>query len=146
MPPRNRLVASIDATTNIHNLAFGTRGGHSFGQQTLVYGAAIAWNLLLGTHGIVTVTDGNAFAFSAPTFGATAFSAVAPFTSMQGLTIRLTIRNASGGALGAGTFNAIFKTSGNASATATGNSRSYDFEWNGSNFIEIFRGANDVAN
>lgn len=140
------LVQSADAVSGFHRLAFGTRGGHSYQQQTLTYAASVAWALGSGTMGIVSVTDNVAFVIAAPTLNGTALSAVAPFTSMQGLSIILTIRNTSGGAHGAGTWNAIFKTSGNVPAIATGNSRSFCFIWNGSNFIEMFRTAADVAN
>lgn len=110
-------------------------------QQTLTYGAAITFEVSTGTHGIVTITDAVAFVMSAPTVGG-----VAPTADMAGMRIRYTWRNTSGGAHGAGTFNAIFKTSGALAAIATGFNRTYEFEWNGTNWIEIFRGAADVAN
>lgn len=140
------LAASADAVSNFIRLHFGTRGGANFVQQTLTYGASIAWALGSGLHGIVTITDANAFVLAAPTFQGVAFSAVAPFTSMQGLQIKLTYKNTSGGAHGAGTFNAIFKTSGNFAAVATGFNRTLCFEWDGSNFVEQWRTAADVAN
>lgn len=140
------LAVSADARTGFPTLTPGTRGGTGYVQQTLTYGPSIAWELRSGLHGIVTITDAVAFVLAAPTFGGVALSAVAPFTSMAGLRIALTYRNTSGGAHGAGTFNAIFKTSGNFAAIATATNRTICFEWNGANFIELWRTAADVAN
>lgn len=140
------LVSAADAVSNFETLGIGTRGGGNFVQQTLTYGASVAWALGSGLFGIVSVTDNVAFAIAAPTLGGVALSAVAPFTSMQGLAIVLRIRNTSGGAHGAGTFNAIFKTAGAVPAIATGNSRCFAFAWDGSNFVETFRSAADIAN
>lgn len=126
----------------------GTKGATSESQQTLTYGAAIAFEVQSGNHGIVTVTDGVAFVFSAPTYGGVAFAALSASVALAlaGYRIRLTIRNTSGGAHGAGTFNAAFKTAGAVAAIATANNRSMEFEWNGANWIEQWRGAADVAN
>jgi hypothetical protein len=104
---------------------------------TLTYGAAIAIDASLGDHFVVSVTDAVAFAFGAPTN---------PPPTGKEQVIYITVRNTSGGAHGAGTWNAIFKTAGNVTATATGFSRTYAFRWNGTNWVEIFRTAADVAN
>lgn len=140
------LVVSADAVSGFETLKPGTRGGANFQAQTLVYAPAVLFPIDLGLQGIVSVTDAVAFAFSPPTLGGVALSAVAPFLSMGGLILKLTIRNTSGGAHGAGTFNAIFKTAGAVPAIANGSSRSFEFAWNGSNWVEQFRGAADVAN
>lgn len=103
----------------------------------LVYGPSIAVDASAGNQFVVTVTDGVAFAFANPTF---------PPGTTFGQQITITIRNASGGALGAGTFGTAYKVSGNVAATTTGNSRTIAFVWNGTNWIEIFRTAADVAN
>lgn len=104
---------------------------------TLTYAPVIAVDVSLGNHFQVTVTDGVAFAIGAPTN--------TPPTGKAQL-IFITIRNGSGGAHGAGTFNAIFKTSGAVPAIANGNSRTFAFRWNGTNWVEVFRTAADVAN
>lgn len=111
--------------------------------SALVYGPAIALNAALGNEFVVTVTDAVAFAFSAPLFNGVALSATIPGFN-QTITIR--IRNASGGAHGAGTFNAIFKTAGAVPAIADTNSRVFQFRWNGTNWVETFRSAADIAN
>lgn len=104
---------------------------------TLTYGPSIAVDASLGNQFVVTVTDAVAFAIAAPTN-------TVPTGFGQQITI--TIRNASGGAHGAGTFNAVFKTSGAVPAIATGFSRSFSFRWNGTNWVELWRTAADVAN
>lgn len=104
---------------------------------TLTYGASIAIDASLGNDFVVSVTDAVAFAFAAPTN--------TPPSGMDQI-ITITIRNTSGGAHGAGTFNAVFKTSGNVPAIATGNSRTIAFRWNGTNWVELYRTAADVAN
>lgn len=80
----------------------------------------------------------------------TAFTVAAP-TAQSGTTIRngqrftLRIKNASGGALGAITWNAIYKMS-TWTNPANATSRSVTFEYNGTNWIEINKTAADVAN
>lgn len=124
----------------------GSRGANGFIQQTIVQAATINLEFRSGNHGIVTLTTNAAFVIGAPTFSATAMSAIAPFTLWGGLRLRYTIKNTSGGAHGAGTFAAIFKVSANWSATATANNRTMEFEWDGTNWVEQWRTAADVAN
>lgn len=104
---------------------------------TVVYGVAPIINAALGNEFVVTVTDAVAFAFGVP---------LNPPAAGLDQVIVLTIRNASGGAHGAGTFNAIFKTSAAVPAIANANSRSFCFRWNGVNWVEFYRTAADVAN
>lgn len=104
---------------------------------TLTYGPSIAIDASLGNLFVVTITDAVAFVTAAPTNP--------PASGSQ--TITITYRNASGGAHGAGTFNAVFKTvAAPFPAIANGNSRSVQFRWNGTNWVETFRSAADVAN
>lgn len=105
--------------------------------NVLAYGVAPIIDASLGNDFIVTVTDGVAFVFGVPLN-------TAPTGFDQ--TINLTISNASGVPHGAGSFNAIFKTSAAVPAIATGFSRTFSFRWNGTNWVEIFRTAADVAN
>ena len=107
------------------------------GPTVLVYGPAIALDASLGNIFQVTVTDGVAFAFSAPTNPPAA-------TFDQEIAIR--IINASGGAAGVGTWNAAFKTDGNVPAIANGFSRTFGFIWDGAHWIETYQSAADVAN
>lgn len=103
---------------------------------TLTYGASIAVDASLGNVFQVVITDANAFAFADPTN---------PPSASEGQRITFLVTNSSGGAHGAGTFGAAYKTAGNFPATATGKQRAIVFEWNGVNWIEVTRGAADVA-
>lgn len=104
---------------------------------TLTYGPSIAVDVSLGNLFVVTITDAVAFVTAAPTNP--------PASGSQVMTI--TYRNASGGAHGAGTFNAVFKTQATAfPAIANGQSRSIMFRWNGTNWVELWRSAADIAN
>ena len=81
----------------------------------------------------ITATDGVAFTINAP---------LNPATGKQ---ITFVIRNTSGGALGAITWNAVFKMPAFTSP-ATANSRSITFQYDGTNWVEMYRGAADVPN
>ncbi len=105
---------------------------------TLTYGPSIAIDAALGNLFVVTITDAVAFVTAAPTN---------PPSGTDSELITITYRNASGGAHGAGTFNAVFKTVATPfPAIANGFSRSIQFRWNGTNWVETFRSAADVAN
>lgn len=105
---------------------------------TAVYGANIAIDASLGDDFVVTITDNVAFTIAAPNN--------TPPTGYDQV-INLTFRNASGGAHGAGTFNAIYKTAAAGfPAIATGFSRTFTFRWNGTNWVEWYRSAADIAN
>lgn len=105
---------------------------------TLTYGPSIAVDASLGNLFVVTITDAVAFVTAAPTN---------PPAGSAAQVITITYRNASGGAHGAGTFNAVFKTVATPfPAIANGFSRSITFRWNGTNWVELYRTAADVAN
>lgn len=105
---------------------------------TLTYGPSIAVDAALGNLFVVTITDAVAFVTAAPTN---------PPTGSDSQVITITYRNASGGAHGAGTFNAVFKTQATPfPAIANGQSRSIMFRWNGTNWVELWRSAADIAN
>lgn len=104
---------------------------------TVTYSAAPVVDLSQGNHFVMTITDNVAFVFGAPTN--------TPTTGEQFWTI--TCRNTSGGAHGAGTWNAVFKTQATVfPAIATGFSRTIAFIWNGTNHVECWRSAADIAN
>lgn len=107
------------------------------GLVTLTYGPIIAIDASLGNEFVVTVTDAVAFAFDAPTNP--------PPTGMS-QSIAITVRNAAGVNNGAGTWNAVFKTAGNVPTITTAFSRTFAFRWNGTNWVETFRSAANVAN
>lgn len=112
--------------------------GGTQGILTVVpYSAAPVMDVSLGNEFVMTITDAVAFVLGVPTN---------PPPAGKDQVIMLTYRNASGGAHGAGTFNAIFKVSANLAAVANNNSRTIAFRWNGVNWVEIWRTAADVAN
>lgn len=100
-------------------------------------GPLAAMDASQGSAFVLTVTDNVAYTIPAPT----------P-TPISGFSQRLllTIRNTAGVALGAATFNAVFKLGAAWTNPGTGNSRSIEFRWNGTNWVETFRSAADVAN
>lgn len=104
--------------------------------STLTYGAAIAVDASLGNEFVVTITDAVAFVLSNPTN--------APSSGDQ--IIIVTFKNGSGGAHGAGTFDTLYKTSGNLAAIANAKNRSIAFRWDGTNWVELWRTAADVSN
>lgn len=104
---------------------------------TVTYSAAPVIDASLGNDFQMTITNNTALVVGAPINP--------PASGCQ--VISFTIRNASGGAHGALTWNAIFKTQATAfSAVANGFSRTVFFRWNGVNWVELVRTAADVAN
>lgn len=105
---------------------------------TVTYGVAPVIDASLGNLFVMTITDAVAFVFAAPT------NTPAAGESQE---IVLTVKNGSGGAHGAGTWNAVFKTQATVfPAIANGNSRSIRFRWDGTNWVELWRSAADIAN
>lgn len=105
-------------------LAHLASAGVGGGTQNVVYSASMTPNAALGNHWRITATNGVAFTINAPT------------NPVAGVRVTLTIRNTSGGALGAATFNAAFKTAGYA-APATGFSASAEFIYDGANWVQV---------
>lgn len=106
--------------------------------STITYSATPTLDAALANDFVCTITDNVAFVVAAPLN-----------TPPTGFTqeISITFRNASGGAHGAGTWNAVFLTQATAfAAIADGFSRTIFFRWNGTNWVELVRTAADVAN
>lgn len=97
------------------------------------YGATVTVDATTGDTFIITATNG------------TAFTIAAPLTPTNGQVATFTIRNASGGALGAITWNAVFKMPAFTSP-ANGNSRSVTFHFDGTNWVQRYQSAADVPN
>jgi hypothetical protein len=118
-----------------------TNGAREVGPLTTVaYSAAPIIDASLGNFFVMTITNGTALVVGAPTNPPSAAGTV-------GQLIWFTVKNASGGAHGALTWNAVFKTQATAfSAVATGFSRTVAFRWDGTNWVEVVRTAADVAN
>lgn len=105
----------------------------SVGIVNETYSASITPNLRFGNIQYITVTNGTAFTINAPT------------NAISGTKLTLTLRNTSGGAMGAVTWDAVFKLAAWTSP-ANGFSRSITFYYNGTNWIEKSRTAADVPN
>lgn len=114
------------------------RGGVIAGQRVLMtYSASMTPDSTMGNIFVVTATNGTAFTINAP-------PAVTP-TPGIGQRIVFLIRNTSGGALGVATWNAIYKMTA-WTQPANGFSRSIEFYFDGTNWVEYARGAADVPN
>jgi lysophospholipase L1-like esterase len=124
------LAYKIDGT---NNNVFQPENGFAQRQRTLTYSASMTGDISLCNQLVVTASNGTAFTVNAPA------------NSTPGQRWTLTIRNASGGALGAATFGAAFKM---ASWTnpANGFSRSIDFIYDGTNHVECSRTTADIPN
>jgi hypothetical protein len=101
--------------------------------NTVTYSASMTIDAATGNSFTITATDGTAFTINAPTNPAT------------GEKITVTLRNASGGALGAATWNAVFKMAAWTNP-ANANSRSIEFRYDGTNWVEVSRTPADVPN
>lgn len=106
--------------------AFGAVGALPFGATITPSAKTTSALLIVATSGI-------------------AFAIAAPLNVVSGQTLLFTIKNTSGGALGAATWNAIYKLAAWTNP-ATGNSRSITFLYNGVNLIEVSRTTTDVPN
>lgn len=98
------------------------------------YGANITISTTGGNWFRVTVTDNAAHQFNSPT------------QNNAGQMITITERNTSGAPIATATFGAAYKLGAAWVAPATGFSRSITFWCDGTNWIEVFRTAADVAN
>ena len=120
---------TINAVGNIHK-----NGSSLTGREVITYSASMTPNQRNGASHTITATNGTAFTINAPT------------NSVDGDIVTIIIRNTSGGALGVATFNASYKLGAAWTQPANGNSRTIQFLYNGTNWVEISRTAADVAN
>lgn len=100
---------------------------------TLAYGGTISTDASRGNNFIITITNASSHTISAPT------------NPISGQVINYTLRNASGGAAGTASWNAVFKLAAWTQA-ANGFSRSITFRYDGTNWIEISRTTADIPN
>lgn len=105
----------------------------SLSRMAPTYGTTVNIDASAGNLFDISATDGVPFTIAAPT------------NPTDGQRITITIQNTSGGALGAVTWNAVFKMAAWTSP-ATANSRSIDFKYNGTNWVEVCRTTVDVPN
>lgn len=94
----------------------------------------ISWTVANGNFLLLTLTSNAVYTLNAVTTGL-----------RVGQLVYLTVRNAIGGAAGAMTLGAAFKGSA-VTQPANGFSRSYIFQWNGTNLVEVAKAVADVPN
>lgn len=126
--------AGDQMTLCVNGGTVGIGGRVSNARVTPAYGVTVTIDASAGNEFVITPNNGVAFTISSPTNVYT--------SAGQRITIR--IRNTTGGALGAVTWGATFKLSAWTNP-ASGNSRSKDFQHDGSNWIEC-RSDVDVPN
>lgn len=107
-----------------------TQQGITFDNVTVT--SPITWDAALGNYLILTLTSNAAYTLDLTTT-----------TLRRGQRLVLTVRNLTGVAAGAMTFAATFKASA-VTQPANNFSRSYIFEWNGTNAIEVAKSQADV--
>lgn len=98
------------------------------------YGATIAIDCDAANESDITVTNNSNFTISNPSG-----------TLINGMRISITIRNSSGGAMGTITWDTAYKLAAWTNP-ATGFSRTIDFKFNGSVWVEMCRTSADVPN
>lgn len=120
-------------TVSKANRRFKVNQNFQLTAQTVTYSASMTIDAATGNIFTITATNAVAFTINAPT------------NATVGIPLRIRIRNASGGALGVATFNAVFKMPAWVQP-ANGFSRTVDFDFDGTNWVEAFRSAADVPN
>lgn len=103
-------------------------------RAALTYSASMTPDVSTGNSFTITITNGTAFTFNAP------------LNPMDGQRMLLLLRNTSGGAHGAITWNGIYKVQAAAVVVANGSNRMIEFQYDGANWVEITRGYADVPN
>lgn len=124
---------TVTATGAIVGGSITSTGPSMLSRGVLTYGTTVVTPAGQGNLFSLTVTDGVAFAMSAPTNPST------------GQMLTYVIRNTSGGAVGAITWNAVFKMAA-FTTPATANNRSITFVYDGTNWVELYKTAADVGN
>lgn len=114
----------------------GNAGPNPYGFAGLVtptYGSTVSIDARAGKTFIITASNSTPFTISAPTGPA------------NGQEIDITIKNASGGALGTATWNAVYKMASWTQPADT-KSRTITFKYDGANWVEKSRTPADVSN
>jgi len=126
--------ATFASTKTANWLVMGTREKSQILQrETIAYSASMTPNMFNGDWQTITATNGTAFTINAPTNAA------------DGMELTITLKNASGGALGAATWNAIYKMSAWTNP-ANGQNRSITFRYDGTNWAQVSQTGVDVPN
>jgi hypothetical protein len=151
------VLRAVTATTNVVQFGSDTnqnvqiiRNGSAVitigTNSTVEFAAATVGKRLGVTYGATVAIPANqANEFSTNANDGSAFTVAAPTNGVSGQRITIRIRNTSGGALGAVTWDAVYKLAAWTSP-ASGQSRSVDFTFDGTNWIETGRTPADVPN
>lgn len=111
--------------------------------NTLTYSSSMTPDMASGANYFdISANNGTAFTINAPTNLPTVLG---PGIVSTDILLTITIRNTSGGVLGAVTWSSIYKLAAWTQPT-NGNSRSITFRYNGTNLVEISRTPADVPN
>lgn len=110
-----------------------TTQSHRKNRSTVAYSAAMNIDSTVANVFTITATNATPFTINSPTGGE------------DGCYLTVTVRNTSGGALGAATWGGLFKMAAWVNP-ATGFSRSITFHYDGTNWIEASRTPADVPN
>lgn len=108
-------------------------GAHVLWRSAPTYGVSVAIDASIGNEYDITATNGVGFTVANPT------------NATNGQRITITVRNTSGGALGAITWDTLYKMSAWTSP-ANGFSRSIDFKYNGTNWVQVAQTGVDIPN
>lgn len=104
-------------------------------QSVVTYSASMTPDCMQGTDFVIAATNNTAFTINAP---------LNPF---HGMTITISIQNISGGALGAATFNGVFKQTAGWIQPGNGFNRGISYRYNGASWYELPpRSSADVPN
>jgi len=133
VPQYNMFIGGSAAAGSGTTVGFETQNRIIDGRKTFPYDGNLNFDASLGNEFVCTVTGGAALAMNAPTNPRTG----------QRITIRF--RNTSGGAMGTITWNAVFKLAAWTNP-ANGFSRAIDFDYDGTDWIEVGRTPADVPN
>jgi hypothetical protein len=142
-PPAAR-IALLQATRTAGSVPWTDRPGAALVVESGGFGSSVALRRTAPVFGRSIVIDaavGNEFEVTATS--AAAFTVAAPRNGVEGQRITITIRNASGGALGAVTWDAVYKLA-TWTSPASGFSRSIDFTYDGARWREVSRTPADV--
>lgn len=129
----DRLNAAIQDNGDTATLLTQLKSAVGQSSAAVTYSASMTIDTSAAWRQIITANNGTAFTINAPTN--------ATLDRVQ----VITIKNTSGGALGAVTFDPVFKLAA-WTQPANGFSRSITFQFNGTNWIEISRTPADVPN
>jgi hypothetical protein len=118
--------------TSTAGAMLNVNGNIQSGVSTPTYGVTVTINADSGNYAKITVTDTNAWTMAAPT------------NPRTGQTLVVDIVNASGGAMGAITWNAVWKLDSSYANPANGKRRTATFYYDGSNWVQVGAWSGDI--